>query len=402
MKKIKRMALLGLIFMLLFATNVYADTLDKINVPEGYVTPETKITVTTSENEDKVLKSITVKSGDLSGDITKSKFFYVSGACEVEVTITYEDKDKKFEVNTLKAKIENYDGVKPELSASILGNELLIKAEDDLSGVSLINVNGTDHMEAEVKVNVKELEQTNDYINVYAKDKAGNTSGTYKIKNPYYVGEVENRQDQSTDNPQSTEPSAPTEAKATITSHTDDEGRDLSSSADDTEPIVKQPDAKKADSVEIATVSNKKAGGKEFYTIKTDSDKVFYLVVDETNTNENAYLLTEVGENDLLNFVNYDGNKVESGELTVYSIKEDTGKLAEEPKEEVEEESKEETKEETKKSPIGMIIIVIFVGVIAYIVKFKKNKSDTSDDDFDEDDAGDDDFMFEPDGEIEE
>ena len=48
------------------------------------------------------------------------------------------------------------------------------------------------------------------------------------------------------------------------------------------------------------TVQDK--GGKEFYTIKTKSDKVFYLIVDKDKTDENVYLLTEVGENDLLNF----------------------------------------------------------------------------------------------------
>ena len=33
-----------------------------------------------------------------------------------------------------------------------------------------------------------------------------------------------------------------------------------------------------------------------------DKRQVFYLIVDKDKTDENVYLLTEVGENDLLNF----------------------------------------------------------------------------------------------------
>ena len=55
-----------------------------------------------------------------------------------------------------------------------------------------------------------------------------------------------------------------------------------------------------ASGMTTGTVQDK--GGKEFYTIKTKSDKVFYLIVDKDKTDENVYLLTEVGENDLLNF----------------------------------------------------------------------------------------------------
>ena len=51
--------------------------------------------------------------------------------------------------------------------------------------------------------------------------------------------------------------------------------------------------------------------GKQFMAFKTDSGKIFYLIIDHDKTNDNVYLLTEVGENDLLNFV-----KVENGSNT--------------------------------------------------------------------------------------
>ena len=43
-----------------------------------------------------------------------------------------------------------------------------------------------------------------------------------------------------------------------------------------------------ASGMTTGTVQDK--GGKEFYTIKTKSDKVFYLIVDKDKTDENVYL----------------------------------------------------------------------------------------------------------------
>jgi|LSQX01.3.fsa_nt_gb hypothetical protein len=42
---------------------------------------------------------------------------------------------------------------------------------------------------------------------------------------------------------------------------------------------------------------------KEFYIIKTRNEKVFYLIIDHTKVSDNVYLVTEVDEADLLNFV---------------------------------------------------------------------------------------------------
>ena len=41
--------------------------------------------------------------------------------------------------------------------------------------------------------------------------------------------------------------------------------------------------------------------GKEFYTIQTQSEKVFYLIIDRDGDEEMVYFLTEIDENDLLN-----------------------------------------------------------------------------------------------------
>jgi hypothetical protein len=42
---------------------------------------------------------------------------------------------------------------------------------------------------------------------------------------------------------------------------------------------------------------------KEFFVIKTRNDKIFYLIIDRTRMSDNVYLVTEVDEEDLLNFL---------------------------------------------------------------------------------------------------
>ena len=42
---------------------------------------------------------------------------------------------------------------------------------------------------------------------------------------------------------------------------------------------------------------------KEFFVIKTRNEKIFYLIIDHTKMSDNVYLVTEVDEEDLLNFV---------------------------------------------------------------------------------------------------
>ena len=103
---------------------------------------------------------------------------------------------------------------------------------------------------------------------------------------------------------------------------------------------------------------NSSKGSKQFFTIKTESGKTFYIVVDESYGTQTAYLLTEVNENDLLNFVNYDGNSVDTGETTVYTIPRSEKKDAAT----VEETSdnKEETKHK-KKPSYGIIIIIVWL-----------------------------------------
>jgi len=55
--------------------------------------------------------------------------------------------------------------------------------------------------------------------------------------------------------------------------------------------------------LEPPQVITAQAPEKEFFVIKTRNEKIFYLIIDRSKMSENVYLVTEVDEEDLLNFV---------------------------------------------------------------------------------------------------
>ena len=116
---------------------------------------------------------------------------------------------------------------------------------------------------------------------------------------------------------------------------------------------------------------------RQFLTFQTKSGKTMHLIVDHSSNQDNVRLLTEVGEQDLLNMIE--------------SEDKNTIKVEEPKKEEV---KKEEPKtvpiKEEKKSGIGSFLIVALVigGVVGagYYFKVVKAKEDRMLEDFEEDD----------------
>lgn len=115
---------------------------------------------------------------------------------------------------------------------------------------------------------------------------------------------------------------------------------------------------------------------RQFLTFQTKSGKTMHLIVDHSSNQDNVRLLTEVGEQDLLNMI-------ESEDKNTIKV--------EEPKKEVKkEEPKTVPVKEEKKSGIGSFLIVALVigGVIGagYYFKVVKAKEDRMLEDFEEDD----------------
>ena len=116
---------------------------------------------------------------------------------------------------------------------------------------------------------------------------------------------------------------------------------------------------------------------RQFLTFQTKSGKTMHLIVDHSSNQDNVRLLTEVGEQDLLNMIE--------------SEDKNTIKVEEPKKEEVKkEEPKTVPVKEEKKSGIGSFLIVALVigGVIGagYYFKVVKSKEDKMLEDFEEDD----------------
>ena len=116
---------------------------------------------------------------------------------------------------------------------------------------------------------------------------------------------------------------------------------------------------------------------RQFLTFQTKSGKTMHLIVDHSSNQDNVRLLTEVGEQDLLNMIE--------------SEDKNTIKVEEPKKEEVKkEEPKTVSVKEEKKSGIGSLLIVALVigGVIGagYYFKVVKAKEDRMLEDFEEDD----------------
>ncbi|HEO7628228.1 TPA: CD1107 family mobile element protein [Streptococcus agalactiae] len=116
---------------------------------------------------------------------------------------------------------------------------------------------------------------------------------------------------------------------------------------------------------------------RQFLTFQTKSGKTMHLIVDHSSNQDNVRLLTEVGEQDLLNMIE--------------SEDKNTIKVEEPKKEEVKkEEPKTVSVKEEKKSGIGSFLIVALVigGVIGagYYFKVVKAKEDKMLEDFEEDD----------------
>lgn len=118
---------------------------------------------------------------------------------------------------------------------------------------------------------------------------------------------------------------------------------------------------------------------RQFLTFQTKSGKTMHLIVDHSSNQSNVQLLTEVGEQDLLNMIESD----DKAPLVVQEEPKKVESTEEEPKVEVE-------KKEEEKGGIGtyLLVILVVVGVVGagYYLKVVKAKEDKVLEGFEEDD----------------
>lgn len=416
-----------------------------------YVNPSVKITIATPtgwhNDTTKVHISVedTVKSGNFTiqkvqakvaqngswTDITEDMYVEISENSTIYVQVT-DQKGKNYEKNRY---IKCFDFTKPTLNAAVSDGLLSIQAHDTDSGIKAIYVNGyefTEHTNGALNIRLQQFDAGYQYFTISAMDNAGNTSEIYKTANPYYT-DPENKDSSEKDPAQQLPVDAsatkPSSATAQVTEHTKTDvngntvsqtgsGTTSSSSATAKQSPSTGDTSKDADQSSDSQTTEK---GKEFYTIQTASEKIFYLVIDRDGEDEKVYFLTEVSENDLLNTTTDNSETLPKNSAALESAiptkdsalsnnnADTTGDKTQgaESVEDSTEDSTEDTsepKEDTAKADgSGFTYILIGIAAVAvigvvYVVKSKKKKENFIDEDEDEDEL-DEDYDYEDEAE---
>lgn len=387
-----------------------------IEKPSGWKQGETTITVTTNAGklgEGVTITKLEAKVGENGSwtDITDSHSISIDKNETVYVRAT----DSEGNVYEQNRSIKCYDSEKPTLAASLTDGVLTIQGKDTISGIASITVNGTEYRDltdGTLKIQLTQKDFTTKKIEITATDTAGNTSDKYSMQNPYYEWAVKQAIAQSADAnsnnattttptgeeqqvnsplPQDAKPSEPTTSTGTV--------------EDRTVTGIGQELAEQNETVDKIS-STTTAAGKEFYTISTKSGKVFYLIIDNEQSQDNVYFLTEVDEQDLMNFTLSDTVTLPDVD-TVYATVDDeddqteTPAPEEESTEEPEAPEEPEVQEPEKTSNLGSYLLIGLlaagVGAGAWYMKIYKPKHEFDDDDEYEEFEDDDNETYEKD-----
>ena len=295
--------------------------------------------------------------------------------------------------------IECFDRTPPTVQGRVKDGSLQVECGDDLSGVSEVIVSGKSYTypaNSVLNVPLKDIGSSSAQITLQATDRAGNTSSTVQIKNPNY---------QKSANSKLQQPAASSSKPATTKSNTTEKpsvsavpvSENQSAKDGSAKPLT--PDGQ---GTVVDNVTDEDS--KEFFTIATQDDNTFYLVIDKQRDNENVYLLDTVKESDLISMSEKDTDepsqsaipepepvcsckeKCAAGEVNTdcpISLQDCTGK------ETAPTEDDEEKSQKPDKNSIGTLILIalaaLVAGGIGWYIKIYKPKKDFEDaEDFDD------------------
>lgn len=347
-------------------------------------------------------------------DVTEEKKLRISENCTVYVLVT-DQKGNTYEKNRA---IKCFDTVKPTLNAAVSDGLLSIQVHDTDSGAKAVYVNGyefTDLTNGTLNIRLQQFDAGYEYFTISAMDNAGNISEIYKTANPYYTDpetKDSNEKDPAEQLPVDASATKPSSATAQVTEHTktDSNGNTISETGTGTgtSSTKKSPGTgDTTDSADKSSESSTSEQGKEFYTIQTASEKVFYLVIDRDGDEEKVYFLTEVSENDLLNTTSDNSETLPKNSAALESAipvkdaaldnnntdatgnKKQDAETVEENTEDSTEESSEPETTEQKQDGSGFSYLIMGIAAVAvigvvYVIKAKKKKENFIDDDEDE------------------
>ena len=391
-----------------------------ISTPSGWHNDTTKVHISIEDvvhSGNFTIKTVQAKIAQNGSwtDITEDMYVEISENTTVYVLVT-DQRGKTYEKNRY---IKCFDFTKPTLNAAVSDGLLSVQAHDTDSGIKAVYVNGYEFTELTngvLNIRLQQFDAGYQYFTISAMDNAGNMSEVYKTANPYYTDPE--KEDSSEKNPaeqlpvnaQATKPSS---ATAQVTEHTktDSDGNTVSELSPAEQKKQAMAEAAASEKKEESGEKEKSETGKEFYTIQTASEKVFYLIIDRDREEEMVYFLTEVTENDLLN-VTADNSEtlpknsaaLESAiPVTEGALPNNNGEqeTVEEPAEEPTEDGEENTEEpepEPEKAEENPMATYIILGVVAaaaigggyYFKVVRKKKEEFLDEDDEEDEEYDD------------
>ena len=386
-----------------------------ISTPSGWHNDTTKVHISIEDvahSGNFTIKTVQAKIAQNGSwtDITEDMYVEISENTTVYVLVT-DQRGKTYEKNRY---IKCFDFTKPTLNAAVSDGLLSVQAHDTDSGIKAVYVNGYEFTELTngvLNIRLQRFDAGYQYFTISAMDNAGNMSEVYKTANPYYTDPE--KEDSSEKNPAeqlpvSAEATKPSSATAQVTEHTktDSDGNTVSELSPAEQKKQAMAEAAASEKKEESGEKEKSETGKEFYTIQTASEKVFYLIIDRDGEEEMVYFLTEVTENDLLN-VTADNSEtlpknsaalesaipVTEGVLPNNNGEQETEELTEEPTEDGEEntEEPEPEPEKTEENPMATYIILGIVAAAAigggyYFKVVRKKKEEFLDEDDDEED----------------
>jgi len=345
---------------------------------------------------------------DISDSLRAYGWAHVEISDNATVYVTVTDKKGKAHVKSLY--IECFDREAPTVRAKIEGRMLRVEADDNLSGVEYVYVNGyrfDDLTNGTLDIRVKDyVDEDEQDIYVQAVDYAGNKSKTVQVKNPYYnppsSSKAETSQASSSAAPAPASSAAPTSQAPAASAPAA-----ATSQATASAPTqVSQPAA--SDNSDNGSVTPTDGTGtviensvktpdqREFFTITTEAGNDFYIVVDKEKSDKNVYLLSEVTEYDLTGLAK-PSEKPATTEIP-RAEPEPEIKPAPEPEPTPETEPESETQPEPASSTgatVTIIVIALGIGVAGWYFKIYKPKKQNYNEEWEGEDAEDDNIVYE-------
>ena len=386
-----------------------------INQPQGWYNDSATVTfgvkdiASTGNFEIAMVQAKVGQNGSWS-EVTEDMELEVSENCTVYVLVT-DQKGNTYEKNR---SIRCFDTTRPTLNAAVSDGLLSVQVHDTDSGAKAVYVNGyefTNLTNGTLNIRLQQFDAGYQYFTISALDNAGNMSEVYKTANPYYKDPADESDENPAEQlPESAEATKPGNATAIVTEHTktDSNGNTTSQMSAAEQKKQAMAEADKAEKEELGQEEEEAEQGKEFYTIQTATDKVFYLIIDRDGEQEMVYFLTEITENDLLNVTSDNSETLPKNSTALESaipvtdgaLPNNNTEPLEEPEQTEEVEGTEENTEETEQEPeekaepnpmISYVLIgglaVAFIGGAYYFKVVRKKKEDfIEDEDEDEED----------------